>query len=77
MPFLIGLFVVAYIDRVSVSYANLEMSKDLGFNLQVFGCGAGIFFHRLIWDEGTHRLKHEGSPGWSGPDESVVTVVGK
>jgi len=44
MPFLIGLFVVAYIDRVNVSYANLEMSKDLGFNPQVFGFGAGIFF---------------------------------
>ena len=32
---------------------------------------------KLIWDEGTHRLKHQGSPAWSGPDESVVKVVGK
>jgi ACS family tartrate transporter-like MFS transporter len=44
MPFLITLFVVAYIDRVNVGYANLEMSKDLGFSPTVFGFGAGIFF---------------------------------
>jgi len=32
---------------------------------------------KLIWDEKTHRMKHEGPPAWSGPDESVVKVVGK
>ncbi len=44
MPFLIGLFIIAYIDRVNVGYANLQMSKDLGFNAEIFGFGAGIFF---------------------------------
>lgn len=44
MPFLIFLFILAYIDRVNVSYANLEMSNDLGFSPDVFGLGAGIFF---------------------------------
>lgn len=44
MPFLIFLFILAYIDRVNVGYANLEMSKDLGFNPEIFGFGAGIFF---------------------------------
>lgn len=44
MPFLILLFIMAYIDRVNVGYANLEMSKELGFNPEVFGFGAGIFF---------------------------------
>ena len=38
--------------------------------------GAGSIT-KLRWDERTHRLKHEGSPAWSGPDESVVKVVGK
>ncbi len=32
---------------------------------------------KLIWDEAAHRLRHEGMPGWSGPDESVVKVVSK
>ena len=31
----------------------------------------------LTWDDAAHELKHEGAPGWSGPDASVVTVVGK
>ncbi len=44
MPFLISLFIVAFIDRVNVSYANLEMSRDMGFTSEVFGFGAGIFF---------------------------------
>ncbi|HEV7892071.1 MAG TPA: MFS transporter [Pyrinomonadaceae bacterium] len=44
MPFLICLFVVAFLDRVNVSYAALEMTKDLGFDPEVLGFGAGIFF---------------------------------
>ena len=36
--------VIAYIDRVNVSYAALTMNKDLGFNAEIFGLGAGIFF---------------------------------
>lgn len=35
---------VAFLDRVNVSYAALEMSKDLGFNTEILGFGAGIFF---------------------------------
>ena len=32
---------------------------------------------KLTWDDATHQLKHEGAPGWSGTDQSIVTVVGK
>jgi hypothetical protein len=32
---------------------------------------------KLIWDESNHHMKHEGGSAWSGPDESVVTVVGR
>lgn len=44
IPFLILLFIIAYIDRVNVSYAILQMTDDLGFNPEIFGFGAGIFF---------------------------------
>ncbi|MGV3659316.1 MAG: MFS transporter [Prosthecobacter sp.] len=44
MPFLIVLYVVAYLDRVNVSYAALEMTADLGFTDSTYGLGAGIFF---------------------------------
>jgi MFS transporter, ACS family, tartrate transporter len=44
LPFLWLLYVVAFLDRVNVAYAALEMSHDLRFTDRVFGLGAGIFF---------------------------------
>ncbi|MEQ1765153.1 MAG: MFS transporter [Pyrinomonadaceae bacterium] len=44
LPFLILLFIVAFIDRVNVGYAALEMTGDLGFDPEILGFGAGIFF---------------------------------
>lgn len=38
------MYVISYVDRVNVSFANLRMSTDLGFSDRVFGLGAGIFF---------------------------------
>ncbi len=44
LPFLWLLYVIAFLDRVNVAYAALEMSRDLSFSDRVFGLGAGIFF---------------------------------
>src|SRR5215470_532340 len=44
LPFLFLLYVIAFLDRVNVSFAGLEMSRDLSFSDRVFGLGAGIFF---------------------------------
>jgi D-galactonate transporter len=44
MPFLICLYVIAFLDRVNVGYAALEMTRDLGFDTEVLGFGAGVFF---------------------------------
>jgi MFS transporter, ACS family, tartrate transporter len=44
LPFLWLLYVIAFLDRVNVAYAALEMTHDLGFSDRVFGLGAGIFF---------------------------------
>ena len=44
LPFLFVLFVIAFLDRVNVSYAGLEMTRDLSFSGTVFGFGSGIFF---------------------------------
>src|SRR5437667_8866211 len=44
MPFLILLFVMAWLDRVNVGFAKLQMLNDLGFSEAVYGFGAGIFF---------------------------------
>src|SRR6266566_662112 len=44
MPFLLFLYVVAYLDRVNVGYAKLRMTDDLGWNEVVFALGTGLFF---------------------------------
>lgn len=44
LPFLFLLFVIAYLDRMNISFAKLQMNSDLGFSDTVYGLGAGIFF---------------------------------
>ncbi len=44
MPYLFVLFVIAYLDRVNVGYAALQMKGDLSFTDEVLGFGAGVFF---------------------------------
>ncbi|GBQ66807.1 major facilitator superfamily transporter [Ameyamaea chiangmaiensis NBRC 103196] len=44
LPFLIVCYVVAYMDRVNVSLAKLQMLGDLKMSDTAFGLGAGIFF---------------------------------
>lgn len=44
LPLVFLLYVIAYLDRVNVSFANLRMSADLGFSDRVYGLGVGMFF---------------------------------
>jgi len=44
LPFLFILYIIAFLDRVNVAYAALQMTRDLGFSAEVYGFGAGIFF---------------------------------
>ncbi len=44
MPLLFVCYVVAYLDRVNVGFAKLNMLSDLGFSDAAYGFGAGVFF---------------------------------
>ncbi len=44
IPFLFLLYVAAYLDRINVGFAQLQMKTELGFSDSVYGLGAGIFF---------------------------------
>jgi MFS transporter, ACS family, tartrate transporter len=44
VPFLFLLYIVAYMDRINVGFAALQMQQQLGFNDAVYGRAAGIFF---------------------------------
>ncbi|MGF6723139.1 sugar phosphate permease [Paraburkholderia sp. GAS41] len=44
LPFLLACYMFAYMDRVNVGFAKLQMQSDLGFSDAAYGVGAGIFF---------------------------------
>jgi len=44
LPYLFVLYVIAFLDRMNISAAALQMPHDLGFSDRVVGMGAGIFF---------------------------------
>jgi ACS family tartrate transporter-like MFS transporter len=44
LPFLFTLYIVAYLDRINVGFAALQMNREIGLSQAAFGFGAGIFF---------------------------------
>ncbi len=44
VPFLFLLYIVAYLDRINLGFAALQMQQQLGFTDSMYGLGAGIFF---------------------------------
>ena len=44
IPFLFLLYIVAWLDRVNVGFAALQMNSNLGFSSAAFGFGSGVFF---------------------------------
>ncbi len=44
IPFLFLCYIVAFLDRVNVGFAKLQMASDLQFTDAIYGFGAGIFF---------------------------------
>ena len=66
LPYLFLLYIINYLDRVNVSYAALEMTKDLHFTAEVFGFGAGIFFvgYFLLEVPGTLLVETWSAKAW-------------
>ena len=44
IPYLFVLYVTAYLDRINIGFAQLQMKSALGFSDTVYGLGAGVFF---------------------------------
>jgi MFS family permease len=44
IPFLFLCYILAYLDRVNVGFAKLQMSKDLSLSDAAYATGAGLFF---------------------------------
>ncbi len=44
VPFLMLLYMIAFLDRVNISFAALTMNRDLGISESLYGFAAGVFF---------------------------------
>src|SRR5258705_12963356 len=44
VTFIMICYVFAYLDRINIGFAKLQMEVDLGFSETVYGLGAGVFF---------------------------------
>jgi D-galactonate transporter len=69
MPFLFFCYVLAYVDRVNVGFAKLQMQQALGMSDSVYGFGAGIFFigYFLFEVPANMMLQRIGARRWIGP----------
>ncbi|HKV40149.1 MAG TPA: MFS transporter, partial [Blastocatellia bacterium] len=66
VPYLFLLYVIAFLDRVNVSYAALDMTKDLKFTPEIYGFGTGIFFagYFLLEIPGTLLVENWSARKW-------------
>ncbi len=48
IPFLMLLYLIAYLDRSNISVAALQMNADLGLSARMYGFGAGLFYVTYI-----------------------------
>jgi sugar phosphate permease len=69
IPFLFLLYIVAYLDRINVGFASLQMNDALGFSSTTFALGAGIFFlgYALLEIPSNIILTRVGARPWSAP----------
>ncbi len=68
VPFLFALYIANYLDRVNVSFAALQMNRDLGFSATAYGLGAGVFFlgYCLFQVPSNLMLQRVGARRWIG-----------
>ncbi len=69
VPFLFACYILAYVDRVNVGFAKLQMQTDLGMSDTVYGIGAGLFFigYFLLEVPANMMLRRLGARRWLGP----------
>jgi ACS family tartrate transporter-like MFS transporter len=48
LPFLLVLYIIAFVDRINIGFAALTMNKELAITSQQFGFAAGVFFFGYV-----------------------------
>lgn len=69
VPFMSLLFLLSFIDRANVSFAALQMNKDLGFTPTIYAWGVGFFFFGYVLFEVPSNMILEkiGARRWIAP----------
>lgn len=77
LPLLFLCYILAYIDRVNVGFAKLQMQQDLGMSDAVYGIGAGVFFFGYFLFEvpSNIMLQKVGARRWIAPIMMLWGVV--
>ena len=77
VPYLFLCYLLAYVDRVNVGFAKLQMQTDLHMSDAVYGAGAGVFFIGYFFFEipANMIMKRLGARRWIGPIMIVWGVV--
>jgi D-galactonate transporter len=77
MPYLFLCYILAYVDRVNVGFAKLQMQQDLSLSDTAFGFGAGVFFIGYFFFEVPANviLRKLGARRWLGPIMMVWGLV--
>lgn len=77
IPFLFLCYIFAYVDRVNIGFAKLQMQGDLRINDAAYGMGAGIFFlgYFLFEIPCNLILQRIGAKRWLGPIMIVWGIV--
>src|SRR5579863_7606728 len=59
-------YCLAFMDRINISFASLQMNRDLHFSASVYGFGAGLFFigYALCEVPSNLLLLRFGAKGW-------------
>ncbi|MCA3936468.1 MFS transporter, partial [Burkholderia sp.] len=51
VPFLFLCYVVSFLDRINIGFAQLQMKHDLGFSDAMYGLGAAVFYVGYVFCE--------------------------
>jgi len=66
VPLILLAYLMAYMDRVNISFASLQMNDDLRFSASIYGLGAGLFFlaYAIFEVPSSLMLRRYSAPQW-------------
>lgn len=66
VPLILLAYLMAYMDRVNISFASMQMNDDLKFSASIYGLGAGLFFlaYAMFEVPSSLMLRRYSAPQW-------------